>query len=67
MATNGEDVRIRKVRMLSDRARENADQMKLKENDLVIVRTHINSLPTYEIEKIEGSPITYLQQKIAKP
>ncbi|MBU4255815.1 MAG: hypothetical protein KKB04_01000 [Candidatus Thermoplasmatota archaeon] len=66
MITNGDDVRIRKVKVLGDRARERADQMGLEENDLVILRTHISSLPTYELEKIEGSPIMYLQQKITK-
>ena len=38
-----EDIRIRKVKMLGDRARETAKQMGLKKDDLVIVRTHIKS------------------------
>ncbi len=66
MTTNYDDIRIRKVRVLGDRAREEANQMNLTEDDLVIVRTYINSLPKYDIEKIEGSPIQYLQRKINK-
>jgi len=62
-----DDIRIRKVKVLGDRARETANQMNLKENDLVIVRTYISSYPvlvSYELEKIEGSPIDYLLQKL---
>lgn len=66
LGTLGDDIRIRKVKMLDDRAREKANQKGLNENDLVIVRTVVNSLPTYEIEKIDGSPIKYLQKKILK-
>ena len=60
------NVMIKKVRVLDDRAKEIAKQKGLKEDDLVIVRIHIKqgSLPVYELEKVEGSPITYLQQKI---
>ena len=54
------DIRIRKVKMLNDKARAIADSQDLDENDLVILRT------TYEIEKIEGSPSEYLQNKIRK-
>lgn len=58
------DVRIKKVKMLNDRAREEANKQGLDENDLVIIRTTIAIPPKYEIEKIEGSPIMYLQNKI---
>lgn len=62
-----DDIRIRKVKVLGDRARKTANQMGLKEDDLVIVRTVIvpDSLPIYNIEKIEGSPIEYLQRGFA--
>lgn len=63
---HGEDVRIRKVKMLNDRARKVADAQGLADNDLVIVRTTVASLPKYDIEKIEGSPSIYLQKKITK-
>jgi len=61
-----DDIRIRKVRVLGDRLRESARQMGLGEDDLVIVKTYMppNSLPVYELEKIEGSPIEYLQRGI---
>ena len=61
-----DDVRIRKVRVLGDRARETANKMGLNENDLVIVTTYIEKgkLPKYELEKIEGSPITYLHNEL---
>ncbi len=60
------DVRIKKVKMLNDRAREEANKQGLDENDLVIIRTTISSgsLPEYKIEKIIGSPSMYLQNKI---
>ena len=63
-----EDVRIKKVKMLDDRARATAFKQGFNENDLVIVRTIIKkgSLPKYELEKIEGSPSMYLQNKIRK-
>ena len=63
-----DDVRIKKVKVLHDRARETANKMGLKEEDLVNVRTHIKHgcLPVYELEKIEGSPISYLQNKEVK-
>ena len=63
----GPDINIRKVKMLDDRARETANEMGLKENDLVILTTHIDSLPKYELEQIKGSPVKYLQNKYLKP
>jgi len=62
-----DDIRIRKVKVLCDVARETARQMKLKDDDLVIVKTYLHPYagwPTYELEKIEGSPIEYLQRKL---
>jgi len=59
------DIRIRQVTVLGGRALELAEKMKLKHDDLVIVTTKlINGFPEYELEKIEGSPIAYLQKKI---
>lgn len=67
MAAQGDEISIRKVKILDDRARAIADDMGLEENDLVILTTHIDSLPEYGLEKIEGSPIKYLQNKYIKP
>lgn len=61
MAPVGEDVRIRKVKALGDRAKAQAIQKGFDENDLVIVKTTIASLPKYEITKIEGSPTEYIK------
>jgi len=55
------DIRIRKVKILRGRAKEEAEKRGLKPNDLVIVTTTItNSLPEYYIEKIDGDPVSYL-------
>ena len=63
-----EDIRIRKVECLGDRASKMVVDMGLKADELVIVRTYADSrphhLPTYSLEKIEGSPIDYLLSKI---
>ena len=62
MNTQVDDIRIRKVKVLGYRAKEEADKQGLSENDLVIVRTVIGRpLPTYEITKIEGSPTQFLR------
>ena len=59
------DICIRKVRILGGRARKKAEQMNLDENDLVIVRTIIDGgLPEYDLEKVEGNPIEYLQRNL---
>lgn len=60
------DIRIRKVGVLGDRAKERAIEMGLKDDDLVILTTTIpkKGLPIYDLEKIEGSPIEYLQKKL---
>jgi len=59
-------IQVRKVSVLGDRLRKQADEMGLEENDLVIVRTTIKpgTLPKYDLEKIEGSPIQYLQKNL---
>jgi hypothetical protein len=62
------DVKIRKVEILRGRAKQQAIDMGLKSSDIVLVTTTIpdNGLPIYELEKIEGDPITYLQKKFLK-
>jgi hypothetical protein len=67
MAYQGDDICVKKVKILDDRARAIANKKGLKENDLVILTTHIGSLPEYELEPIKGSPIKYLQNKYLKP
>ena len=56
------DVELKKFKSLQGRAREAAlDRYKdIKDNDLVVVTTRVNSLPTYEIEKVEGDPLKFL-------
>ncbi|MCJ7817168.1 MAG: hypothetical protein MUP55_04895 [Candidatus Aenigmarchaeota archaeon] len=63
-----DDIRIRKVRVLGDRAKAEALKQGCEENDLVIVKTIIEGghLPRYEIEKIEGSPMQFLYDRILK-
>jgi len=62
------DIRIRKVKVLGHRAKEEADKQGLSENDLVIVRTVIGRpLPIYKLTKIEGSPTQFLRDKLLNP
>lgn len=59
------DIRVRKVKMLKGRVREEAEKKGLKPNDLVIITTtiDIDLLPEYQIEKIEGDPVSYLLRR----
>ena len=59
---NDFDVEMLKFKNLQGRAREEALKRygDIKENDLVIVTTRINSLPTYEIERVDGDPLKHL-------
>jgi hypothetical protein len=57
------DVRIRKVKVLQGRAKDEADKKNLKPDDLVIVTTSVNSLPEYHVEKIDGDPVSYLLRR----
>lgn len=61
-----DDIRIRKVKALGDRAKEEADKQGFSENDLVVVRTVFNSgsLPKYKLTKIKGSPTQFIRDKI---
>jgi hypothetical protein len=58
-----EDTRIRKVKVLQGRAREEAEKKGLDPDDLVIVRTSVGSLPEYHIEKIDGDPVSFLLKR----
>lgn len=61
-----EDIRIRKVKVLQGRAKEKAEKKGLNLDDLVIVRTSItsvDSLPEYNIEKIDGDPVSFLLKR----
>lgn len=58
------DVRIRKVRILKGKAREAAEAVGAKDDDLVILRTsEYHSEPTYTAEKVEGDPVSYLMRQ----
>ena len=57
---------IREVGVLGGRLREQADEMGLKETDLVFIKTTTaseNQLPVYELEKVEGSPTEFIRNK----
>jgi hypothetical protein len=57
------DIRIRSVKVLQGRAKDEATKQKLNPDDLVIVKTSVNSLPEYSVEKIEGDPVSYLLKR----
>lgn len=63
-----DDIRIRKVGVLGDRAKRIAQDLGCKDDDLVIVKTfiHRGRLPTYKLEKIEGDPIRYLLKRMSR-
>jgi len=60
------DIRIRSVKVLQGRAKDEAMKQKLKPDDLVILKTSVNSLPEYSVEKIEGDPVSYLLKRAKK-
>ena len=57
-----DDKRIRRVSVLGNALREQAEVEGLKDSDLVLVTTtiHEGRPPTYELEKVEGSPTEWL-------
>lgn len=57
------DIRIRAVKVLQGRAKDEAMKQKLNPDDLVIVKTSVNSLPEYSVEKVEGDPVSYLLKR----
>ncbi|MCI4363545.1 MAG: hypothetical protein L3K13_04490 [Thermoplasmata archaeon] len=55
------DIRIRKARILQGKAREAADAVGAKDDDLVILKTsNYHSQPEYVAEKIQGDPMVHL-------
>jgi hypothetical protein len=62
------DIRIRAVKVLQGRAKAEAEKQGLNPEDLVIVKTSVSSgsLPTYDIEKIEGDPVSYLLKRASQ-
>jgi hypothetical protein len=60
------DFRIRKVKGLQGRLREDAETKGLGLEDLVLVTTKVGSLPEYSIEKIEGDPVSFLLKRAGK-
>jgi len=63
------DIRIRKVKVLQGRAREEANKQGLRPDDLIIVKTTITSaspVPEYDLEKINGDPVSYLLKRSQK-
>ena len=65
MNPKGKDICIRKVKVLGFRARAECDRQGLDDNDLVEVETIIKAgtIPQYVINKIEGSPMDWLDKK----
>jgi hypothetical protein len=57
------DIRIRKVKVLQGRLKNEAQKQNLNPDDLVIVKTSVNSLPEYQIEKIVGDPVSFLLKR----
>ena len=57
------DISIRKVKVLQGRAKAEAEKQGLNPNDLVILKTSVNSLPEYHVEKIEGDPVSFLLKR----
>ena len=55
-----------KVKVLDGRAKEEAYRQGCTDDDLVVVRTFIKpgELPRYEVEKVEGSPVSFIREKL---
>lgn len=51
---------IRKVKVLKGRAKDEAVNLGLDPDDLVIVTVTTNPFPEYQLEKVEGDPISFL-------
>ena len=60
----GEDLSIRKVKVLGGRARQQAIDEGYDEEDILLVKETIASLPKYEFIKVEGSPTEFLKAKM---
>jgi hypothetical protein len=60
------DMVIRRVGILGGRLKQQALDMGCNEKDIVLVTTTIpegGGLPVFKVEKIEGSPVEWLQKK----
>jgi len=57
------DMRIRKVKVLQGRAKDEATKLNLNPDDLVILKTSVSSLPEYSVEKIDGDPVSFLLKR----
>ena len=66
MEQNENDIRIRTVKVLGNRAKAEAIKQGCNEDDLVIVETIIepHRLPKYKITRIEGSPTQFLHDRM---
>ncbi len=60
MVEQGEII-MKRVRLLGGRLREQALKEGLKDSDIAFVKITVNSLPVYEIEKVVGSPSTFVE------
>jgi len=64
---NQTEPRIRMVKVLRGRARDEADRMGLEPDDLVIVTASLHPLPEYHVEKVEGDPVSFLLKQSEEP
>ena len=62
----GPDVRIRRVKTLQGEAKQKADELHLEPDELVLVRQKINSMPAFELEKVEGDPVSFLLKRTGR-
>jgi len=61
------DVRIRKVRVLKGELGKMAKKRGFKPEDLVVVKTRIEGgVPRYELERIEGDPVSWMLRRVER-
>lgn len=65
---NGPDIKIRKVKVLQNRIRAQADSVRLNQEYLVIIKTATepHQPPVYELEKIGEDPVSFLLKKVRR-
>jgi len=64
------DIQFRKFKVLQGRAKEEAEKLgNLKPDDLLLVRTLITegAPPIYEVQRVIGDPMSFLQELFLKP